>query len=31
MDEAKECMEPKKFVGRVLIISPEQIAQVEKE
>ena len=31
MDKDKECMVPKKFVGRVLIISPEQIAQVEKE
>ena len=30
MDEDKECMEPKKFVGRVLIISPEQIEQAKK-
>jgi hypothetical protein len=31
MDEDKECMEPKKFVGRVLIISPEQIAGLDKK
>jgi hypothetical protein len=30
MDEDKECMEPKKFVGRVLIISPEQIAESDE-
>jgi hypothetical protein len=30
MDEDKECMEPKKFVGRVLIISPEQIEKAKK-
>jgi hypothetical protein len=31
MDGDKECMEPKKFVGRVLIISPEQIAGLDKK
>jgi len=31
MDEDKECKEPKKFVGRVLIISPEQMKSENPE